>query len=216
MRPNNPIAHTGANGDSNQSTVQSVISAAFPQWALFFAMFKRYRGLLVVLVLVAVLIGRYLYFLPKYTNGRAAPAFEATLRDGSPFALQDLRGSYVLLDFWGSWCGPCRVQNPAWVATYRTFSGQTFADGRGFHIVNVGVERDSARWLQAITQDRLDWPYHTMDVTSSLRFFNGGIAELYGITQVPTSYLIDPQGQIIGVDMSPEMVQRLLRQRLSK
>jgi thiol-disulfide isomerase/thioredoxin len=179
-------------------------------------MFKRYRWWLVVLVLAGVLIGRYLYFLPKYTNGRVAPAFEAVLRDGSPFALQDLRGSYVLLDFWGSWCGPCRVQNPAWVAMYQEFSSQTFADGRGFHIVNVGVERDSARWLQAIAQDRLGWPHHIMDATSSLRFFNGGIAELYGIKQVPTSYLIDPQGQIIGVGMSPEMVQRLLRQRLSK
>lgn len=179
-------------------------------------MLKKYGWLIALLLVAGFYIGRYLYFMPKFTNGRTAPTFTAELRDGSAFDLQDLRGQYVLLDFWGSWCGPCRRENPNIVALYQQYKNRAFNNAKGFVVLNIGVEKDSSRWARAIAQDKLDWPLHIMDESSSLKFFNGTISSLYGIAEVPTSYLIDPQGQIIGVNMEAEQVARLLDQQLSK
>jgi thiol-disulfide isomerase/thioredoxin len=178
-------------------------------------MLKQYAWVLVPLLVAALAIGRYLYLQPKFTNGKTAPAFSGQLLDGTEFELSDLQGQYVLLDFWGSWCGPCRKQNPNIVALYNTFKDQSFKDGKGLTVVNIGIEKDSSRWQRAIQKDKLYWPYHLMDESSSLKFFNGTIAGLYGIVEVPTSYLIDPRGQIIGVNMETGQIERLLQQRLS-
>ncbi|MCB0638618.1 MAG: TlpA family protein disulfide reductase, partial [Lewinella sp.] len=164
---------------------------------------RRYGWVIVLLLAAGWFIGRYFYFMPKYTNGVDAPVFNATLANGQPFALEDLRGNYVLLDFWGSWCPPCRAQNPALRKLYDDYQSVTFPDGARFNVVSVAIERDSARWQRAIAQDDLHWPYHIMQQTASLHFFDAPIANQYGIRQVPSSYLIDPQGQIIGVNMEP-------------
>lgn len=117
-------------------------------------MLKKYGWLIAVLLIAGFYIGRYLYFMPKFTNGRSAPNFTAQLMDGSSFELTDLQGQYVLLDFWGSWCGPCRAQNPSIVALYQQYNNQTFTDAEGFSVLNIGVEKDSSRWARAISQDR--------------------------------------------------------------
>lgn len=179
-------------------------------------MLKKYSWLIIVLVFGAIYLGKYLYFLPKYTNGKVAPSFKAKLINGQDFDLNDLKGQYVLLDFWGSWCGPCRAQNPHLRALHTKFNQATFDNGKGMSIVNVGVEKDSSRWIKAIAQDQLNWPYHIMDETSSLRFFNGEVSDLYGIAEVPTTYLIDPEGNIIGTNMAADHIDRLLEQHLSK
>lgn len=179
-------------------------------------MLKKYGWVLVPITIAALAIGRYLYIQPKFTNGKMAPVFSGKLLDGRDFKLSDLQGQYVLLDFWGSWCGPCRRQNPQIVALHRVFHDKEFSDGSGFTVLNIGVEKDSSRWQRAIQKDQLNWPYHIMDQSASLKFFNGQIADLYGIVEVPTSYLIDPKGQIIGVNMEGGQIERLLQQRLSK
>ncbi len=175
---------------------------------------RRYGWLIVLLALAGYYIGRYLYFQPKYTNGVGAPNFSATLPDGRNFALSDLQGSYVLLDFWGSWCGPCRVQSPALRALHQQYREAQFEDADGLKIVSVGIERDSTRWQAAIAADQLNWPHHIMETTPNLRFFDAPIANLYGIKEVPTTYLINPRGEIIGVNMALDQVDRLLQQSL--
>lgn len=164
---------------------------------------------LVPLLAIALYLGgRYFYFQPKFIQGEKAPAFSTTLKDGTSFSLSDLEGQYVLLDFWGSWCGPCRKQNPHWVALYDQMSGKNFT------IVSVGVEKDAARWASAIRQDGLSWKYHIFDELSNTRFFDGPLAKLYGVKQVPTSFLVNPKGVIIATDPQPEEVAKIL-ERLS-
>lgn len=153
--------------------------------------------------------GRYLYFQPRYESGERAPDFSGRLIDGSDFSLAQLRGRHVLLHFWGSWCGPCRRENPELRQLYREFA---FAEsGPELAIVSVAIERDSLRWQEAQLRDGLDWPYHLMDATESLRFFGGPIAALYGVRAVPTHYLIGPNGALLLADPSPAEVRAFLR-----
>ena len=166
--------------------------------------------LVVVLMIIA---GRYFYFQPQFIQGEKAPDFSAETLDGSTFSLSDLRGKYVLLDFWGSWCGPCRRENPQLVKLYDKYRDAQFDDANGFEIVSVGVEADAARWERAIRSDRLDWPYHVLDTTSSLKFFNSEIARKYGVKQLPSKYLINERGTIIGVDPTPSELDALLARR---
>lgn len=179
-------------------------------------MIKKYAWLVLPLLVAGYILGRYFYFQPKFTNGKPAPEFSGQLIDGSAFQLSDLRGQFVLLDFWGSWCGPCRAENPKLVDLYQKYQQAQFADADGFVILNVGVEKDSSRWQRAIQQDQLNWKYHLLDKSTNLKFFNGEIASQYGVKEVPSSYFIDPTGQIIGVNMAADMLDRLLSQQLSK
>lgn len=179
-------------------------------------MLKKYSWAIIMVIIALVYLGKYFYFKPKYTNGNAAATFNAKLISGQDFKLEDLRGQYVLLDFWGSWCGPCRRESPNLRALYAKFKHANFDNGKGLTVVNIGIEKDSSRWQRAIIQDELNWPHHIMDHTTSLKFFNGKISNLYGIKEVPTSYLIDPLGNIIGTNMAADLVDRLLEQHLSE
>ena len=172
--------------------------------------------LLVLLAGLAVLVaGRYFYFQPRFVQGEKAPDFQAGLQDGQVFTLSSLRGSYVLLDFWGSWCGPCRLKNAGWKEVYNQFGEKAFRDAEGFMIVGVGVEKDAAAWQQAIKNDALSWPYHILDLSASLRFFSGPIAKKYQVRQLPTAFLLGPQGAIIAVDPEPEKVAEILASKVS-
>lgn len=163
-----------------------------------------------MLAIVLFLGGRYFYFQPKYIQGEKAPAFTANLQDGTSFSLSDLKGSYVLLDFWGSWCGPCRAQSPAWVAIHRQYGPLEIPGSDGFVIVSIGIEKNEESWKNAILQDGLAWKYHILDQAESLRFFNSPIAQLYRVKQVPTSFLLNPKGEIIAADPGPAEVAKIL------
>lgn len=166
---------------------------------------------LVLIVLAAlILFGRYLYMKPRFIQGEKAPEFTANLLDGSAFSLSELKGHYVLLDFWGSWCPPCRKENPEWVALFRQYEEVAFKDADGFEIVSVGIEKDEARWRNAIEKDGLYWRYQVLDKAESLRFFDSPLARLYGVKQAPTTFLLSPQMKIIAVNPGPEEVAKIL------
>lgn len=149
---------------------------------------------LFVLLLAAAYLLRSWYMTPSVSDGQPAENFTATALNGQVFSLEELRGNYVMLQFWGSWCGPCRQQNPALVKTIAQLDGRLIP-------VSIAIEQDSSRWRSAIRQDDLNWPHHVMDQTGSTRFLNGPISELYGVNSVPTDFLIDPQGKVVGVDL---------------
>lgn len=169
---------------------------------------------ILLIVVLGLFIGRYFYMQPKFVNGEKAPVFTATLKDGQPFELTQLKGNYVLLDFWGSWCGPCRAESPELVKLYERYQHQAFKDAEGFQIVSIGIERNENSWQNAIRVLGLSWPYHILDLSSSMKFFNGNLADQYGIKEVPTKFLLNPEGVIIGVNQSPEAIDKVLAKKL--
>ena len=156
---------------------------------------------IVAIVLFGFFIGKPLYMQPSYQRGEIAPAITSTTLGGKNFSLTDLKGKYVLLDFWGSWCGPCRRENPQLAAFYRKFRTPKDSNGTGFEVVGIGVETNPDRWKRAILKDKLNWPYHILDQAESLRFFDSPIAKVYGVKEVPTKFFLNPSGEIIGVNL---------------
>jgi thiol-disulfide isomerase/thioredoxin len=160
-----------------------------------------------LLILVALLAAGYFWYSsrqPRYITGEAAADFEVTLLDGRTARLSDLRGRHVLLQFWGSWCGPCRAENRHLVKLYQKYHD------RGFDIFSVGLESNERAWKLAIQQDSLLWPYHSVETTQ----FDGPVAKLYNIHSIPSTFLINAEGVIIGVDLLPSQMDKLLAQRL--
>lgn len=177
-------------------------------------MLKKYAWLIFVLLVGGFIVGQYFYKLPKFVNGETALDFSVTLNDQETFHLSDLKGNFVLLDFWGSWCGPCRAQNRDLVRLHKKFENARFQKAKGFEIVSVGVETNADRWQRAIAKDGLNWTYHILDKATSLRFFDSPIAKLYGVKELPTTYLINEEGFIMGVNLSIEEIDKLLSNRL--
>ena len=172
--------------------------------------------LLAALVLAGFFIGRYLYKQPRFVNGDSGPNFAATLADGRDFELKDLRDRYVLVDFWGSWCAPCLQAVPELKNLYQEYKDVPFEDATGFEIISVGVEEKEENWRRALTRLQLPWSYQILDLTTSLRFFDAPLAEQYGIKELPTTYLLDPDGQIIGVNLTGMEIRKLLDRRIKK
>jgi len=147
----------------------------------------------------------YYYRQPRFVAGEKAPDFAATLADGKTVRLSDLRGRYVLLQFWGSWCGPCRAENPHLRELYREYQP------RGFEIFSVGLERNRNNWLRAIEQDGMNWPHHVLEITD----FDSNLARLFNIHSIPATFLINPDGVIMGVNRTPSQLSRALEEALA-
>ena len=166
--------------------------------------------LLAALIVAGFYIGKKLYLRPKNITGDAAPPITGTLMNGQPFALDQLKGRYVLIEFWGSWCGPCRVEHPSLVDFYREFGPKTYRDATGLDILSVGIEQSPARWQQAIIDDGMTWPYHILTMSS----FDDPIVKAYTVKQIPTRFLVNPEGLIMAVDPSIEDLRRILGERV--
>jgi len=130
--------------------------------------------------------------------GDAAPELAYYNPDSTKvIKLSSLKGQYVLLDFWASWCGPCRRENPSIVRTYEKYSKAKFKNGKGFTVYSVSLDKSRAAWKAAIAQDNLHWPYHVSDLGA----WSSAGARIYGVNSIPMNFLIDPDGIIVAKNL---------------
>ncbi|MEY3195347.1 MAG: hypothetical protein RIQ78_1444 [Bacteroidota bacterium] len=154
---------------------------------------------------IAILISVWKYRQPRFNAGDRVPDIAVELLSGQQAKLSDLKGKYVLLQFWGSWCGPCRQENQQLIPLYKKYHE------KGFEIFSIGIEYSREAWKNAIQNDRMDWSYHAMESAS----FDGVLAHQFNIKSIPSTFLLNPEGVIMGVSLSPEYLDKMLAEKLN-
>lgn len=139
--------------------------------------------------------------------GRYAMDFTQNDTLGKPVSLSSFKGKYVLLDFWASWCGPCRAENPNVVNAFNKYKD------KGFHVLGVSLDQPTAKdkWIKAIHDDNLAWTH-----VSDLQYWKNAVAIQYGIQAIPQNFLLDPEGKIIAKNLRGEALQAKLDELFNK
>lgn len=138
--------------------------------------------------------------------GNKAPEIELNDPSGKPLKLSSLQGSVVLIDFWASWCGPCRHENPAVVQAAARYANTAFKNGKGFKVYSVSLDQNKDAWVKAIAKDSLFWPYHVSDLGG----WGNSAAVKYNVNAIPTNVLINGDGIIIGKGLRGEALTEAL------
>lgn len=133
--------------------------------------------------------------------GVQAPNFLSTTEAGAAFALKEVKSNYILLDFWASWCGPCRMESPTLVRLYKEYQE------KGFTIISVSIDDEQSKWLKAIKKDHYTWTN-----VSDLKGWQSPSAVLYGVTSIPASFLLDKEGRIIAKNLRGQELENKLKE----
>jgi peroxiredoxin len=145
--------------------------------------------------------------MKKADVGTAAPEFSAPTPDGNTMALKDALGKYTIIDFWASWCKPCRMENPNVVKVYNQYHD------KGLNIISVSLDKKGQKdkWIKAIKDDNMDW-YHV----SNLQFWSDPIAKMYSVRSIPATFLLDENGTIIAKNLRGDALKNKIASLLDK
>ena len=135
--------------------------------------------------------------------GDAAPQFSAPTATGKMLALKDAMGKVTIVDFWASWCQPCRAENPNVVAIYNKYHA------KGLNIIGVSLDKTKDAWEKAIAADKLTWNH-----VSNLKFWQDPVAQLYAVNQIPTMYVLDANGKIVAKDLHGPALEAKIKELL--
>lgn len=135
--------------------------------------------------------------------GAAAPDFSGPNPEGLNISLKESLGKVTLIDFWASWCGPCRKENPSVVAMYNELKSQ------GFKIIGVSLDKDKQKWIDAIAKDQLTWPQ-----ISNLQFWSEPIAVMYNVKSIPATFVLDKDGKIVAMNLRGEELKAKIKELL--
>ena len=135
--------------------------------------------------------------------GNAAPNFSAPSPEGKSISLKESLGKVTIIDFWASWCGPCRAENPNVVAMYNELHAQ------GLNIIGVSLDKDAAKWKDAIAKDKLTWSH-----VSNLKFWDEPIAKQYNVQSIPATFILDAKGNIVAKDLRGDALKAKVKELL--
>lgn len=148
----------------------------------------------------------YEEYLATASGSKKAPEIALKSPQGKVIKLSSLRGKYVLIDFWASWCRPCRMENPNVVRLYKKYKD------RGFTIYSVSLDQDAEAWKRAIASDGLEWPNHVSDLLG----WNSSMPALYGFNGIPYTVMLDKEGNIIATGLRGATLEQKLVELLGK
>lgn len=174
----------------------------------------KYRNLIIATIVFASLAFVVYYFydyykIPDPPEGNRVTELSYPGMDGKQISISSLKGNMVLIDFWASWCGPCRNENPQLVNLYNTYHSQQFGDAKGFDIYSISLDVNRDAWQHAIAEDGLLWKNQVSDLGG----WNSDAAQKFGIRSIPASILIDEDGKILGKNLTPQEIRDVLEKR---